>query len=174
MLRSTVNLVKTIEKFAKTIKTKDVDPKTIPLQLFPYFVIRNCMMGTHMICGIESIGKALLQRNEVIDEIDNLVLSLEMLQQGDDSVVTYGFNDDEDNIIACHPDYIIFIVRFNNVNGMLKDWMYCLRPGKDVNAPYKPFHEDEFLPVQKFYLVPYEAKVYQFLKSVMRCPYRYR
>ena len=74
MLRSTVNLVKTIEKFAKTIKTKDVDPKTIPLQLFPYFVIRNCMMGTHMICGIESIGKALLQRNEVIDEIDNLLL----------------------------------------------------------------------------------------------------
>ena len=168
-----VMLRKTIENFSKSIKGEDVSPKDLPLQLFPYFVVKNCIMGSHMACSIESIGKALLKNNEIMDEIDNLLLSLEMLKEGDNSAVEFGYTDDEDNVIACHPDYIIFIVRFKNVSGMLKDWMYCLRPQKAVNDPYKPFHEDEYLPVQKFYIVPYENTVYRFLKNVMRYPYMY-
>jgi hypothetical protein len=142
--------------------------------IFPRFVFKNAMNIVHLACPQKNIGRAILENKFCNTQFKSLSRVLESVRKGSgEEVIHWAVSDDEDNIVAVHPEYYTLLARFPNVKPPLQDWMYCLLPGKDIAEEKKhTFDVDQFLPVNEWFPVPSKEVHYGMMSDVLRCPYR--
>ena len=167
-----LNFLKHIDNILELWRSKDAN--ALAKMIFPRFVFKNAMNIVHLACPQKNIGRAILENKFCNTQFKSLSRVLESVRKGSgEEVIHWAVSDDEDNIVAVHPEYYTLLARFPNVKPPLQDWMYCLLPGKDIAEEKKhTFDVDQFLPVNEWFPVPSKEVHYGMMSDVLRCPYR--